>query len=1381
MDKSTFRHRLAVAQLSESQQHIFVRSDDGAIEHYWTADEQAFGPEQLGGHFDADPVVAPGGGLHLIGRSGARFLDWRWPGSGDGWLGAPTEVTLPGLSVADPEVIGLSDGLHVFAPSLDGPMRHWLLPSDATEWADPEVLTGDLADHQETACALSRGPGSIDLFAIAAADGGLLHYFLDQNGWHCERRSHTEFGRKLSGRPTAIAPTAKRMDVFAVHAGVSVHWGFDGRQWFDEENRLDSANIADDLTLVSAFARNVTLVARTRAADGSMGASLWDLDPEQGEWRGPQDVTSSPFPLTTWLSGGPDEQPHEGDSHPPLGQMQMLTRNADGSFTWVILTLTDKHSIDGRPLWEPEEFLLPLVDPPGPPTGLAPAVADADLLARRPDDLVVLGVRWNDAIEVAAGPPAELVAHVGARLVVTLPPQHVAEEVVFGDGPATTAHPEFTGGVPVWASSSAGPSRVVVTLDADTRWPLTVEGVLDALRHGHLAPAADLTDDGTQLELPYRLLVTPFRADGGDIVLDHTATVAAGPAGGVGLWNTRIAAAGTSPTASADLTLRALAADSADGFATSLSGGIRSRILIEKPTARIDRLRLSSLGGSLTASGAWETFGWDHVATLGRDQKVRTATQGVLYPFGNRAVYVETSERRLDSTRDGAIAHLRKHAVLIVTEPVRQLGPSRSFPFSTVELQRTTVEFGAQPSFTKKHFANQAVLDLISLEAVLIGAAAQLKPTILSGGVGAIPAEDLAFIEGLTTPEAAAAAGQFVDDWVAIKRMQDKIAALSAGASADVDVWFSPSDAASTAIRFPVRLAGPSGEVHVDVPLVFVADIRMDEGLLHPAYSSLADPDTDTQVRGAYRAAGGGPVSISPVRLDMVGSADPVPTDSPVVRRLNILGEQVGGGYLPRLGPVLDDPAAAPEDRWAFEMTLPELSTLVGHQDSGVPSLRVAFSPELLSGSPDPGLLFQAAVGVERLTTAFSSNSARSGGLAAPDLRIDGVARHQGAVHAATFLDQVAGADLDPGRFLDPAATLLGFSLAGLVNGADLSGVPQILSSPTPGQPPKVTMLWPLVPLKTTQGAFVTHDASTLDLEVTLAPDEQLVRCTIKDVTLAFPDRAEDSKLLEVDLGTIEFRQEGTKAPSIHVSGISTRFFGFLKLLDDLQNAVKFAGTSPAIRASDRGVTATFDMPVPDITTGGFQLTRLSFHGLIDVPFDKRPVTIGIAFASREDPFNVSVLALGGGGYVDIVLDESGLRRLEIALEFGADLEVSFPPVATGEVHAMGGIRVVDDNGFSMAAYLRFGGSVEVLGLVSVSVELLVTLTYIKQRNALVGRATMVLEVDLLLFSDSVELDTGEWVLMGDEHPALRRVPTPPIDPTAWRSYRSAFDGEALA
>jgi hypothetical protein len=1405
MDTSTFRHRVALAPHDVRDFHVFIRSDDGNVEHFWPGEDQMFGPEHLGGHFDTDPVaVWHSSGLHLIGRSGSRLVDWVWGSAREGkWLGQPTELTLPGFAVADPEVIAVDGKVHVFAPSLDGPMRHWSLSSPESGWEFPEVMTGEAADHSTRACAVSRMAGRFDVFALDNQRNGLRHWFNDDDGWHSERRTRSPAGENLVGRPAALAMTENRLDVFAVrNDGVPVHWGWDGRTWFADEVRLGAPGVVPgDLTLINPSGTHLSFWARARGPGGDINLVSWSLDPEHGEWRGPHEESLSPFPGNAWLTGRDvDIQPES------MGQMALLTRNPDGSFVHHVLVLTDRHSIDGRPVWEnEEERFLVREEPPVPAAGFDPVAVNPELLARRPEDLVLLGVRWNDAVEVLPGQPGELLAHAGARLAVTLPPQHVAEEVVSGDGPAVPPiDPQFTGGVPLWRSAAAGPSRVVVALDEGTRWPLTVEGVLDALHGGTLAPAADLTDGGTMLELPYRLLMTPFRPDGGAITLDHSTTTARGPGGSVGLWSTRIAAAGAGPTASAALTLRPLGASGEDQWRTSLGAGTRGRILVEEPSARIDRLRLSSLGASFAIAGSWETFAWDHAATLGRDSTVRTATQGVLYPFGHRAVYVETTERRLHTTAEGAIALLRKHAVLLVSEAVRQLPPSRAFPFITVRVQRTTVELNADPRWTRKEFDPPATLDLQRMELDKAFEATLLRPAIDSGGVGAIPVEDLAFIDGLTIPEAARASNEYVDIWVNIMRIRDKIAALEAGGAASVDVFFVPEDAGGP-IRFPVELSGRSADVHVDLPMVFVADIRMDDGLLHPPFSSLADPEVLQQVQAAYRLVGDGDVTISPARIDMVGAAESKPTDTPEVRRLHVVGESRAGGFAPRLGTAPNaGEGVPPEDRWAFEMVMTELSTLVGHQDaSGVPVLRVALSPELLGEGPDPGLLFAAPAGTEALVTEFSRNSARSGGLVAPDLRIDAVARGHGPVRATTFADQVAGNAIDPGTFLDSSATILGFTLTDLIDGAQLPGTPEILSHDEPGRPPRVTMVWSQVPLRTS-GSFLASDASRLDIEVTVSPDERKVRGTVENVVIAFPDADEETKLLEVHLDKIEFLQDRPGTPSIDVSGVRTTFFGFLKLLDDLQDAVKFAGGTPEIRASDRGVTATFNLPVPDVTTGGFQLTGLVFHGVIDVPFDDRPVTIGLAFASRDDPFNVSVLALGGGGYVDIVLDKTGLRRLEIALEFGASLELDFI-VARGEVYVMGGIRVVDDGGLSLAGYLRLGGMVEVLGLVSVSVSLVVSLTYVKQRDAMVGRATLVLEIDLLLFSDSVELDSGEWVL-GDEmrgsgpplppqpvvdlQPLLPRpdplvLPDlelqPAIDPDAWRAYRAAFDTEAMA
>jgi hypothetical protein len=197
---------------------------------------------------------------------------------------------------------------------------------------------------------------------------------------------------------------------------------------------------------------------------------------------------------------------------------------------------------------------------------------------------------------------------------------------------------------------------------------------------------------------------------------------------------------------------------------------------------------------------------------------------------------------------------------------------------------------------------------------------------------------------------------------------------------------------------------------------------------------------------------------------------------------------------------------------------------------------------------------------------------------------------------------------------------------------------------------------------------------------------------------------------------------------------------------------------------------------------GVFALSNLAFHSEVDVPFDAEPVTVSIGFASRDKPFALSVLSFAGGGYIDIRITADG-PQVEASLEFGAQLAVDFL-VAAGEVHALGGVSYVQSGSdVAIAGYLRLGGSLEILGLVSVSVELRIGLTYDTDGERLVGRATLVLEIDLTLWSDSVEIDSGEWVLQGGSthgdrpRPQAVDAPVTAEELVAWQAYRAAFTG----
>ena len=106
----------------------------------------------------------------------------------------------------------------------------------------------------------------------------------------------------------------------------------------------------------------------------------------------------------------------------------------------------------------------------------------------------------------------------------------------------------------------------------------------------------------------------------------------------------------------------------------------------------------------------------------------------------------------------------------------------------------------------------------------------------------------------------------------------------------------------------------------------------------------------------------------------------------------------------------------------------------------------------------------------------------------------------------------------------------------------------------------------------------------------------------------------------------------------------------------------------------------------------------------------------------------------------------------------------------------MGGVRcLVAGSDVSIAGFLRLGGSVSIFGLVSISIELRVELEYDDKKNQLAGRATLVIEIDLTLYADSVELDSGLWVFEGGSSPP----PPPDLEsPTAekgWKDYQGAY------
>ena len=108
--------------------------------------------------------------------------------------------------------------------------------------------------------------------------------------------------------------------------------------------------------------------------------------------------------------------------------------------------------------------------------------------------------------------------------------------------------------------------------------------------------------------------------------------------------------------------------------------------------------------------------------------------------------------------------------------------------------------------------------------------------------------------------------------------------------------------------------------------------------------------------------------------------------------------------------------------------------------------------------------------------------------------------------------------------------------------------------------------------------------------------------------------------------------------------------------------------------------------------------------------------------------------AIGGGGFFAVTLDPDGVQMLEASFECGANLAINLG-VASGSVHIMLGIYYkMQGDKATLEGYFRIGGEMDVLGLISASIELYLSLTYEFSSGKCVGRATLTVEIDILFF-----------------------------------------------
>lgn len=965
-------------------------------------------------------------------------------------------------------------------------------------------------------------------------------------------------------------------------------------------------------------------------------------------------------------------------------------------------------------------------------------------------------------------------------MAVVFPPQTVAETIVRQGEPPDA---------PPIAARIAAPTRLVFAVEDGV--PFRLDALLDWAR----LEASLVCPDGlpaacqTTIELPWRLVLSPLPGAGWAHAVDPVTHD-----GVTEVWHTRMATAtadGVDEHDPGGRLIRAVAVAprlsqglGAGGFGaafdTSLNAQERATIVErsgDRPVS-VDRLHLGTLGGSLVARGDWPgsegvegptvprpggllaatlaggsvegarsrsafgaltspegaataagpppvltsgaqgAFEWRHRATFGRDHYVRTVSEGHLLPFGHRAAFVRIHERKFLDHGASVGAYLERRVFVVLRQR----------------------ELDHPDSAAAAHGRDWPLRHITALD--------ERSPLLESSS------------EPVFVPRAAGAPVQF--RFLGLDHSGRQIAFTA-------PAYFVPVDAS------PETVVDAVADYNSDAALHRVALGGQTVALAPPA----ADADTDYEV------------------IQLAVRAVPGPS---------------GGGLAFRPALVTDAGAtAAAAAAGRAQIRLAALDQIRGAQSQ---QPWITFDAAYVSGgfhaADNPGEViaaFTAPTGPE-LTgiDATFDEVDRVGGLATPNVRFDGLSRLHGpvsgleAARAGAFDPQVALEGLN-GRLLG------GLDLLEIVAEAALDAAPVVQTRPVfpDGADQTPSEAGELLPesIETTfhwepalkafppgvadpifdpgEGADLVLDARHVQhLQPPASALEVLGR--LGDFTLNLPG-ADVEPFLAVSFTEMHFEKRGgskvTLSPRVQSVELGGAAAFLNTLLDPDVSGLSFGGIQPYGHVRDGYLEAGLEIPLPSFAAGIFSISELVVLAGVSLPLNGDPVRLRLGLSKREDQARVTVYGVGGGCYFSVAVGLDGLESLEAGIALCGDLSFDVG-VASGGVYACLGIAVAldapsDGDGVlervTIYGSFHLSGGLEVLGILSVFVDLSLELELNLGSMKLQGTATLELNVKIFIFEVSVRLEVQRTVSLRPNDPSFAAG----YDREHWEEYAAAF------
>lgn len=837
----------------------------------------------------------------------------------------------------------------------------------------------------------------------------------------------------------------------------------------------------------------------------------------------------------------------------------------------------------------------------------------------------------------------------------------------------------------------------------------------------------------------------------------------------------------------------------------------------------VNRLMLSALGGWLDVRGNWTEKAWlgleswEHRATQGRDHYVKVVYAGYLYPFGHRASLIKITERKFTDVAPHT-AYLWQRKYLLIREPIRTYPDDlRQFPFSLVHIKSHVTPPLSDDPDPDHAFVPHVNNQLFRFDAEALDREGRVVQ--LNLGAAWVPAQGgVTTTLGLNGDSNGDGASDLYVGEVAIQKLNGQRVAFAA---AD-QVGDTTYEVDEIELAEPTY-SDPSPPSHLKYwPAVVRASLRVDA--LRQLLGNASAHDftyADAYLKHAFVAGNPGQLlfeAASPLGVDFLRNSERsggFVAPSIDIRALSRLVGPVGGDLAKAQANEFDPTSFFDSiDAKLFGVfDLKDVLKTVLPSDGGLLS-----APKFITQTlGDIEGLLDTAASLKVELQRYEDRLTQLG--ASADMVLDDL-----SVAATQFLDDIAGLGGDASAVDAKITTIVDTDLPDLVSalstaashvaGGLPAGVGVALSSELARKISELSAMLAAASSTLQQALQAFHAAQELveNMCVKLewrppiqgfpASDPIFAPKREDGLTLSVEVRAKDQpgKPAGVDLlcaledfdihliapatffsltfKRVAFKVESGKKPDVDVVFDDLLFDGILYFVDKLRQIIPLEGFSdpPNIDVSEAGIEAGFSLGLPNLAVGIFSLTNLSLGAGFRIPFIGDPLSVRFNFCTRENPFNLTVSLLGGGGFFGMEVSPKNTLMLEAALEFGASLSVDFG-VASGGISIMAGIYFrMENDDCSLTGYLRMRGRVSVLGLITASLEMLMELTYEFSSHKVIGRASIEIEVSVAFFSTTVTVKAERKFSGQNGDPTFEELMAPEGNEDPWADYLGAFE-----